>query len=99
MKLTQSKEDEDSLKQVVAMITPLQTKLHETIQKANSSIKGKPNDIFYRSSLSRVSRQQSLQKLNQLQKSINDWSGPDIASNSSELVHEGKLDVLSNKRT
>ena len=38
MKLTQSKEDEDSLKQVVAMITPLQTKLHEMIQNADSKI-------------------------------------------------------------
>lgn len=48
------------------------------------------SDIFYRSSLNKVSRQQSLQKLGQLQKSIANWEGPDIASNSSELVH-GKI--------
>jgi len=96
MKLTQSKEDEDSLKQVVAMITPLQTKLQDMIHNADPSIKRK-NDIFYRSSLNRVSRQQQLQKLSQLQKSIDNWSGVDIASNSSKLVHEGSLQVLSNR--
>lgn len=53
------------------------------------------SEIFYRSSLNKVSRQQSLQKLSQLQKSIANWEGPDIASNSSELVHEGNLQVLS----
>ena len=42
MKLTQSKEDEDSLKQVVAMISPLQGKLQEMIQNADSSIIKKP---------------------------------------------------------
>ena len=41
MKLTQSKEDEDSLKQVVAMITPLQTKLQDMIHNADPSIKRK----------------------------------------------------------
>ena len=55
------------------------------------------SDIFYRSSLNRVSRQQQLQKLSQLQKSIDNWSGVDIASNSSKLVHEGSLQVLSNR--
>ena len=95
MNLTQSKEDADSLKQVVAMITPLQTKLQEMIHNADPFIKRKPNEIFYRSSLNKVSRQQSLQKLSVLQKSIANWEGPDIASNSSELVHEGNLQVLS----
>ena len=42
MNLTQSKEDADSLKQVVAMITPLQTKLQEMIHNADPSIKRKP---------------------------------------------------------
>ena len=48
------------------------------------------SDIFYKSSLVKVSRQQSLQKLGQLQQSIANWDRDrdrDIASNSSELVY------------
>jgi son of sevenless-like protein len=53
------------------------------------------SDIFHRSSLNKVSRQQALQKLSQLQQSISNWEGRDIASNSSEIVYEGKLQVLN----
>jgi hypothetical protein len=41
MKLTQAKEDADSLKQVVAMITPLKTKLENMVQNADPSTKRK----------------------------------------------------------
>lgn len=94
MTLTQAKEDADSLKQVVAMITPLQMKLHNMVQNADPSTIRKPSDIFYRSTLNKVSRQQCLQKLGQLQQSIANWEGPDIATNSSEVVYEGNLQVL-----
>ena len=42
MTLTQAKEDADSLKQVVAMITPLQTKLQNMVQTHADTAKRKP---------------------------------------------------------
>ena len=83
MKLTQSEEDRDSLNQVIAMITPLRSKLENKVERKHF------NDIFYKSAMTKVNRQQSLQKLGQLQQSIEDFpkNGPDIASNSSELVY------------
>ena len=89
MNLTQAKEDADSLKQVAAMITPLQTKLQNMVQSHSDLVnKRKPSDIFYKSS--KISRQQSLQKLAHLQQSIANWDGADIASNSTELVYGKK---------
>ena len=83
MKLTQSEEDRDSLSQVIAMITEVNFKLENQVDRKHF------NDIFYKSAMTKVNRQQSLQKLGQLQQSIEDFpkNGPDIASNSSELVY------------
>jgi hypothetical protein len=42
MTLTTSKDDADSLKQVAAMITPLQNKLQIAVQQAGAFAKRKP---------------------------------------------------------
>ena len=47
--------------------------------------------------MNKVSRQVSLQKMEQLQKSITQWKGKDIASNSKELFREGKLKETKSK--
>ena len=41
---------------------------------------------IHRLGTSRMSRQQALQKVNQLQQSIQSWSGEDLCTNSSEIV-------------
>lgn len=56
------------------------------------------SDIFNRSFPSRMNRQQSLQRLNQLQQSIANWDGPDLVTHSTEVVCEGKLKVKEAKR-
>jgi len=105
-KLTPYREDRDSLEQVSAMLTPLHNKLTTA---ATSSIavgpvgagitgKRKASDVFHRYGPGRETRQQSLVKLGQLQQSISGWEGKDIASNSSEMVYEGKLKVGTDKK-
>nr|XP_040574852.1 protein son of sevenless-like isoform X1 [Lepeophtheirus salmonis] len=98
MKLTPSKEERDILKQVTAMLSPLHMKLSSVVQSVGSTTKRKPGDIFHKYGPCRMSRQQSLFKLNQLQHSIVGWEGKEISSNSSELVCEGKLKILDGRR-
>jgi hypothetical protein len=44
------------------------------------------SEMSHRCGPNKMSRQQSLQKLTQLQQSIINWEGKDIASNSTEIV-------------
>ena len=54
--------------------------------------------FFPRYGPGRQSRQQSLDRLNQLQSTIVGWEGKDIVANSSEIVYEGKLKVGTEKK-
>jgi len=105
-KLTQNEEERDTLKQVTAMLSPLQNKLHTLCAQSTalghiasgSMTKRKHSEVFHRYGPGRQSRQQSLGRLNQLQQSIVGWEGKDIVANSSEIVYEGKLKVGSDKK-
>ena len=44
-------------------------------------------NLYPRCGPNKITRQQSLQKLSQIQQSIVNWEGKDIASNSSEVVY------------
>ena len=84
-KLTNSDEEKEILDQVSAMLGPLKNKLNQLMQGAGAAAQRKPGDIFHRGAC-RVSRQEAVHKLHQLQQSIGDWEGKELVRNSSELI-------------
>ena len=69
-------------------LEPLATKLTEIIN-SDSTVKRNISDI--RTTMIKENRQVSMNKMEQLQKSITKWEGKHIASNCKELFLEGKL--------
>ena len=67
--------------QVSAMLGPLKNKLNQLMQGAGAAAQRKPGDIFHRGAC-RVSRQEAVHKLHQLQQSIGDWEGKELVSES-----------------
>ena len=63
--------------QVSAMLGPLKNKLNQLMQGAGAAAQRKPGDIFHRGAC-RVSRQEAVHKLHQLQQSIGDWEGKEL---------------------
>ena len=97
-RLTDSKTEAALLKEVASMLTPLKNKLTKMVNQAGAAAKRKPGDLFHRPGPSRMSRQQSLMKLSQLQNSIANWDDKNLSSNSSEFICEGKLKVLDQRK-
>lgn len=80
-KLTPSEEDRESLEQVEGLLQPLKAELERKVVLP----KRRPGDVFVRSH-GQTSRQAALQKMNELQKSIDGWEGKDIGQCCSEVV-------------
>ena len=59
------------------MLGPLKNKLNQLMQGAGAAAQRKPGDIFHRGAC-RVSRQEAVHKLHQLQQSIGDWEGKEL---------------------
>ena len=59
------------------MLGPLKNKLSQLMQGAGAAAQRKPGDIFHRGAC-RVSRQEAVHKLHQLQQSIGDWEGKEL---------------------
>lgn len=85
-KLTPSEEDRESLEQVEGLLQPLRAELERKVILP----KRRPGDVFVRSH-GQTSRQAALQKMNELQKSIDGWEGKDIGQCCSEVVMDGVL--------
>ena len=77
------------------MLGPLKNKLNQLMQGAGAAAQRKPGDIFHRGAC-RVSRQEAVHKLHQLQQSIGDWEGKELVSESifSKLTYY-IMDLLS----
>ena len=100
MKATESDEERNTLKQVLSVMTCLQTKLTVTVDRHSGnfgSTKRTPGDIFHSLEPNRMSRQQSLQKLSQIQQSITGWEGPQITASCSKHICEGKLKIIKGR--
>lgn len=102
LSLTESEEGRDSLEQVKGLLWPLQSQLERNIQNSPYAqyLKRKLNEISLRHG--RLSRQQMLLKMKELQKSIEGWEGKVITQCCNEFVLEGdllKLGATGKKQT
>ncbi|GIY92459.1 son of sevenless homolog 2 [Caerostris extrusa] len=87
-KLTPSDEDKDSLEQAEGVFQPLKAELERL---CNSILpKRKQGEAFSRM-YSRSNRQASIQKMNELQRSIDGWEGKDIGQCCNDFVMDGIL--------
>ena len=66
------------------MLGPLKNKLSQLMQGAGAAAQRKPGDIFHRGAC-RVSRQEAVHKLHQLQQSIGDWEGKELVREKGAL--------------
>ncbi|KAB7496925.1 Son of sevenless-like protein 2 [Armadillidium nasatum] len=91
LNVADNEETKESLEQVKGLLWPLQSQLDRAIQASpyNSYLKRKLGELSSRHG--RSSRQAMLQKLNEIQKSIEGWEGKDIAQCCSEYIMEGSL--------
>jgi len=97
MALSPALEESKILGQVLSLLTPLQKKVEHELKEAGPWAKRKPSDIIHRLGPNRLC-QQSLQKLKQIQQSLINWEGKDITRDSSELIQEGNLKVLTDNK-
>uniref|UniRef100_A0A0P4W486 Ras-GEF domain-containing protein n=1 Tax=Scylla olivacea TaxID=85551 RepID=A0A0P4W486_SCYOL len=88
---TESEEGRESLEQVKGLLCPLQSQLERNIHNSPYSayLKRKLNEINSRHR--RQSRQQTLIKMKELQRSIDGWEGKVISQCCNEFVLEGDL--------
>ena len=68
------------------MLGPLKNKLNQLMQGAGAAAQRKPGDIFHRGAC-RVSRQEAVHKLHQLQQSIGDWEGKELVREMARWVY------------
>ncbi|XP_076354021.1 son of sevenless guanine nucleotide exchange factor isoform X2 [Tachypleus tridentatus] len=95
-KLTPLDEDRESLQQAEGLLQPLKVELERIF--GSTLPKKKAGESFFRIN-GRMSRQAALQKMNELQKSIDGWEGKDIGQCCNEFIMEGVLGkVGSGKR-
>ncbi|MCL4134609.1 UNVERIFIED_CONTAM: hypothetical protein GTU68_049229 [Idotea baltica] len=94
LNVADDKETKESLEQVKGLLWALQSQLDRAIQSSpyNVYLKRKLGEI--NSKHGRSSRQATLQKLNEIQKSIEGWEGKDIAQCCSEYIMEGSLKLV-----
>ncbi|GAB6020519.1 hypothetical protein CHUAL_003203 [Chamberlinius hualienensis] len=97
LKLTPSEDDRESLEQAEGQLRPLQVSLERMCGSLVS--KKRPGEMSLRLHR-RMSRSAALQKMNELQKSIDGWEGRDIGQCCNEFIQEGILGKVSSaKRT
>ncbi|XP_047480152.1 son of sevenless homolog 2-like [Penaeus chinensis] len=91
LSMTESEEARESLEQVKGLLWPLQSQLERTIQNSPYApyLKRKLGEITLRHG--RQSRQQTLSKMKELQRSIDGWEGKVITQCCNEFVLEGDL--------
>ncbi|XP_076042569.1 son of sevenless homolog 2-like isoform X2 [Oratosquilla oratoria] len=99
--LSENEEDQESMKQFKGLLWPLKSQLERYICNSQyaSQLKRKLGDASLRHR--RFSRQAALQKMNEVQRSIDGWEGKDIGQSCNELVLEGdllKIQVARGKR-
>lgn len=87
-KLSPSEEDRESLEQAEGLLQPLKSELERIC--SGTLLKRKPGEAFLRMH-GRTSRQAALQKMNELQKSIDGWEGKDIGQCCNEFIMDGIL--------
>lgn len=92
---TESEEGRESLEQVKGLLCPLQSQLDRNIQNSHYApyLKRKLTEITSRHR--RQSRQQTLIKMKELQRSIDGWEGKVISQCCNEFVLEGDLHKLT----
>ncbi|GFS46474.1 son of sevenless homolog 2 [Trichonephila inaurata madagascariensis] len=87
-KLTPSAEDRESLEQAEGVFQPLKAELERLC--SNILPKRKQGEAFSRM-YNRGNRQASIQKMNELQRSIDGWEGKDIGQCCNDFVMDGIL--------
>ncbi|CAH1790907.1 unnamed protein product [Owenia fusiformis] len=90
-----TEEDQESLEQASGLLH--QTKLKLDIICKDTLPKRKPGETSLRC-YGRMGRQAALNKMNDLQKSIDGWEGKDIAQSSNEFVMDGVVSKYAGKR-
>ena len=89
--LSESEEDREVLEQVQGMLKPLQTQLERLVSNSGVTVlpRRKAGDPPPRNN--RSLRQANLQKMNEVQRSIDGWEGKDISQcGCSEFVKGGQ---------
>ncbi|XP_035214652.1 son of sevenless homolog 2-like isoform X1 [Stegodyphus dumicola] len=94
-KLTPSAEDRESLEQAEGVFQPLKAELERLC--SNILPKRKQGEAFSRM-YSRTNRQASIQKMNELQRSIDGWEGKDIGQCCNDFVMDGILGKVGSGR-
>ncbi|XP_043192883.1 son of sevenless homolog 2-like isoform X2 [Amphibalanus amphitrite] len=97
--LAQTEDDREVLEQAQGMLKPLQTQLERIVSNSGVTVlpRRKAGDPPARNN--RSLRQASLQKMNEVQRSIDGWEGKDISQcGCSEFVKEGVLGKVGSGR-
>jgi son of sevenless-like protein len=93
LRLSESEDDRESLEEASSLLKPLETELERVVSASNLPPKGvkKFGDHVLYYSHRRTSRQDTLKKLNELQKAIDGWESKDNGQSCNEFIFGNEI--------